>query len=540
MFPGLAALAIRQALDATGGDIEQAADLLLAQGSAAAASPTPTSELDELLARLTRDQAASAAAGTQVDDKSVALAWLVQHMGPKDRAGLSTGYVLEHIYYAFIAAEKAAEHWGPSAGTDTASELFLNFVLPYSCINERRDPWREDFHSRFWPIAAVAPTTAQAVIALNRAVFSTEPPGTGVKYSTERPKADQSPYESEACGLASCTGLAVLLVDACRAVGIPARFVGTPRWTDNSGNHSWVEVFVDGDWHFTGASEPAALDTTWFNAKAALNATAAVGGSPANGIYATSFAATLRPFPLVWDQGADTVWGIDVSARYLRVRVHGVQGVTATSSTEPSVARVGLKAEAVRSRQRRPVWVALITGVVERNGQFEWDGDGSSGVQIVFQGLTNDESADANDHLTATLERNTNYLGVAFISGHSAGKPVSDAEVMIKLGFPGKDVDPREQSSPQVCTFDVAVTGEAEQLVVFSVPAEHTPLPTTMSFTQLEQDRLAQAIGLQLEYDAVGAARGMLSDEEFLQQMLGAIEGVDVDAAVPRIRAADE
>ena len=91
---------------------------------------------------------AVASENSEGDDKSAALAWLVRQMGPKDRAGLSTGYVLEHIYYAFIAAEKAAEHWGPSAGTDTASELFLNFVLPYSCINERRDAWREDFHGR--------------------------------------------------------------------------------------------------------------------------------------------------------------------------------------------------------------------------------------------------------------------------------------------------------------------------------------------------------------------------------------------------------
>ena len=95
------------------------------------------------------------------------------------------------------------------------------------------------------------PDPATAVLALNRAVFAPDHPGTGVRYSTARPKADQSPYESEDCKLASCTGLSILLVAACRACGIPARFVGTPRWTDNSGNHSWVEVFVDGDCKMT-------------------------------------------------------------------------------------------------------------------------------------------------------------------------------------------------------------------------------------------------------------------------------------------------
>ena len=70
--------------------------------------------------------------------------------------------------------------------------------------------------------------------------------------------------------MASCTGLSILLIDACRAVGVPARFVGTPLWSDGSGNHSWVEVWDDG-WHFTGAAEPTgdALNKAWFTGRAA-------------------------------------------------------------------------------------------------------------------------------------------------------------------------------------------------------------------------------------------------------------------------------
>ena len=65
--------------------------------------------------------------------------------------------------------------------------------------------------------------------------------------------------ESMETGLASCTGLSILLIDACRSVGVPARFVGTPLWADGSGNHSWVEIW-DGGWHFVGAAEPAGLE----------------------------------------------------------------------------------------------------------------------------------------------------------------------------------------------------------------------------------------------------------------------------------------
>lgn len=47
-------------------------------------------------------------------------------------------------------------------------------------------------------------------------------------------------------GFASCTGLAVLFVQALRAAGIPARVVGTPAWNGvrEHGNHNWVEVWT--------------------------------------------------------------------------------------------------------------------------------------------------------------------------------------------------------------------------------------------------------------------------------------------------------
>ena len=69
-----------------------------------------------------------------------------------------------------------------------------------------------------------------AVVFLNQKIFDE----LGVIYSTKRPKADQSPYESINAGMASCTGLSILLIDVCRSVGIPARFVGTPSWYNNS------------------------------------------------------------------------------------------------------------------------------------------------------------------------------------------------------------------------------------------------------------------------------------------------------------------
>ena len=103
-------------------------------------------------------------------------------------------------------------------------EIFLNDVLPYASMNERRDNWRKDFYDRVKPLIEGADSPGQAAALINKKFF----PLVKVRYSTKRPKADQSPYESIEAGLASCTGLSILLVDACRAVGVPARFAGTP------------------------------------------------------------------------------------------------------------------------------------------------------------------------------------------------------------------------------------------------------------------------------------------------------------------------
>ncbi len=150
---------------------------------------------------------------------------------------------------AYDTLEKAP--WADSIPED----IFFNNILPYASINERRDNWRSDFRKRFSDLVKEAKTPGHAAALLNQRLY----PLVNVKYSTQRKKADQSPYESINSGLASCTGLSVLLIDACRAVGVPARFVGTPLWTDNSGNHSWTEVWDDG-WHFTGAAEPNGTD----------------------------------------------------------------------------------------------------------------------------------------------------------------------------------------------------------------------------------------------------------------------------------------
>ncbi len=66
-----------------------------------------------------------------------------------------------------------------------------------------------------------------------------------------------------------CGEESTFTVTAMRAAGIPARQCYTPRWAHTDDNHAWVEVWVDGKWHYLGACEPEAdLDIAWFSAPA--------------------------------------------------------------------------------------------------------------------------------------------------------------------------------------------------------------------------------------------------------------------------------
>ncbi len=105
--------------------------------------------------------------------------------------------------------------------------------------------------------------------------------------------------------------MSILLIDACRAVGIPARFVGVPLWKDQSGNHSWVEIWDNG-WHFIGAAEQSPLNETWFGERAKTSDDSNWKYS----IYASSFKKTDVVFPPLFDSSATYVYADIVTDRY--------------------------------------------------------------------------------------------------------------------------------------------------------------------------------------------------------------------------------
>ena len=292
------------------------------------------------------------------------LVWLITHMPEQDRRQLTADYLLDNTAVAFEAWQSAPWY------EDVPEEVFLDSILPYASINERRDEWRRSFREQFAPLVAEARTTSEAAAILNNKVF----PMVGVKYSTQRPKADQSALESIEAGMASCTGLSILLIDACRSVGVPARFVGTPLWSDGSGNHSWVEIYDGGQWHFTGAAEPSGMELNkgWFTGRAS----GAVEGDPRRAIFAVTWRKVPLHFPLVWKPDDTSVGAVDVSRRY----------VSGTPSINPGEARVRFRAMGQDSRR-------VATPISVHDSQ----------DQVLFEGLTRDERFDANDHLEVVL-----------------------------------------------------------------------------------------------------------------------------------------
>ena len=66
-------------------------------------------------------------------------------------------------------------------------------------------------------------------------------------------------------GYGRCGEESVFAVNALRSAGIPARQVYAPYWSHCDDNHAWVEVWIQGAWHFLGACEPEPLlDLGWF------------------------------------------------------------------------------------------------------------------------------------------------------------------------------------------------------------------------------------------------------------------------------------
>ncbi|HWX21754.1 MAG TPA: transglutaminase domain-containing protein [Candidatus Binatia bacterium] len=322
------------------------------------------------------------------------MAFLLENMPAADLKSLGAAFLLENLNLAYEAWETSPWHAGVS------NELFLNEVLPYACMSEERDPWRARLRALCLPLVAECKTPGEAAQLLNRKIF----PLLKVRYNTSRRRPDQSPRETSETGVATCTGLAILLVDACRSVGIPARVAGTPMWANMRGNHTWVEVW-DGGWHFAGAAEPdrAGLDHAWF----VHDASEAQRDVAQHAIYATSFRRTEVCFPLVWAPGDESVSAVNVTDRY---------AAKAPVATEGAV-RVAVKV--IESNGKRAVADLLVSEA----------GNPATNLKEKSRG----ETADLNDLATFKLMPGRKYHVNARLDNREAETDVTVTEVAEQL-----------------------------------------------------------------------------------------------------------
>ena len=180
-----------------------------------------------------------------------AMEWLYAWMPLSDLADYSGDFYLRQVRSTLQARQEMP--WG--AGIPEA--VFLHFVLPLRVNNEMLDSSRVAFYRMLKPRLRGL-TMHQASLEVNHWCHEQ------VTYRGSDSRTS-SPLATLVSAIGRCGEESVFTVSALRAVGIPARQVYVPRWAHTDDNHAWVEVWVDGTWHFLGACEPDAdLDMGWF------------------------------------------------------------------------------------------------------------------------------------------------------------------------------------------------------------------------------------------------------------------------------------
>eukprot|EP00877_Chromochloris_zofingiensis_P010566 jgi/Chrzof1/5763/Cz16g14270.t1 len=249
------------------------------------------------------------------------LAFLREYLPAKDRNTTSEQYLKDNVDLALRARSQSV--WAAAVPWD----MFLNEVLPHRNLDEPVDNWRPLFYQLFKPLVVNASSLTEAAQILNRDIWKIW----GIHFKADQAPEILSPSQTIKAGYASCSGLSIFLVNACRAVGIPARVAGTPSWVQDRrdsaeerfNNHNWVEVW-DGVWSFTGAAEynAAGFNRTWFFPHPA---TSQIPGDKMHAIYAASYRTTSDGyFPLAWNPDETGVPAVDVTQYYLHAEQRSI------------------------------------------------------------------------------------------------------------------------------------------------------------------------------------------------------------------------
>jgi tetratricopeptide (TPR) repeat protein len=230
-----------------------------------------------------------------------AFIFLLLNMPESDLRNLDSGYLLENIDCAF----QVQNIW-PFL-PEIPKDIFLNYLLPYAQLGEKRDSWRKDFMTRWMPAVNECKSVGEVVMSLQIWL----PHKLELTFDNEnRSHPDWSVGEIIKHKTGNCVGFSIMLADACRSVGIPARVATIPKWKDVPGGHAWVEVWDQGEWRHISAFDQSPMNRTWMEKRTAETDTTEFN----HRIYGASFRRTdiqIRRY-------GPNVWWTDVSGNYVK------------------------------------------------------------------------------------------------------------------------------------------------------------------------------------------------------------------------------
>ncbi len=179
--------------------------------------------------------------------------FLLAYLPYRDLGTITADLILENLQCAHACRDSL--WWGSSI----PERIFRHYVLPHRVSQERLTRWRKALFAELYPIVRDSGSMTEAALRINEWL------GSKVRFEPTEAR-DQSPLTTLARGVGRCEELTILYICAARAVCVPARSCWTPWWAVSDNNHAWVEVWVDGGWHYLGAAEPAeSLDVAWFS-----------------------------------------------------------------------------------------------------------------------------------------------------------------------------------------------------------------------------------------------------------------------------------
>jgi hypothetical protein len=143
-------------------------------------------------------------------------------------------------------------------GKKVPNDLILHYVITTRVSQEPLEYFRLVHWKELLEKVKDCPDMKSAAYKLNEWAFEE------MKYEPTS-RWDQSAEQTLRRGIGRCEEMAILFIDACRAMGIPARDAFTPYWPFTNSNHAWVEVWLDGGWYFVGGAEMTPLGGAWFS-----------------------------------------------------------------------------------------------------------------------------------------------------------------------------------------------------------------------------------------------------------------------------------